>query len=156
MIETISQVLGRVPSGLFILTARRGDNESGILASWVMQAGFAPPMLSVAVRSGRLVEEWLRANSPFVVHLLPEHQKKLLKHFVRGFEPGEPAFEGLEVERSPRGVPVLSEALGYLECEPRGHVASGDHLIFLGEVVSAALLRDEPPAVHIRKNGMRY
>ncbi len=40
----IAQVLGRIPSGIFVLTV--GDDtgrETGMLASWVQQASFDPP-----------------------------------------------------------------------------------------------------------------
>ncbi|MBI3469346.1 MAG: flavin reductase family protein, partial [Planctomycetes bacterium] len=39
MIDPIGPILGRLPSGVFILTARDGTDETGMLASWVMQAG---------------------------------------------------------------------------------------------------------------------
>src|ERR1700723_3031812 len=90
MTDSIADILGRIPSGLFVLTTRHGEQDSGMLASWVMQAGFEPPMVSVAVRSDRHIAEWLTAGSPFVLHVLPTGQKTLLKHFGRGFEPGEP------------------------------------------------------------------
>ena len=56
----IASVLGRLPSGLFILTARRGADETGMLASWIMQAGFDPPMITVAaLHKDRLLARWL-------------------------------------------------------------------------------------------------
>ena len=48
--QAIGAVLGRVPSGVFILTASDGQGkETGMLASWVQQAGFDPPCDTVAV-----------------------------------------------------------------------------------------------------------
>src|SRR5688572_20884530 len=96
--EAIASVLGRTPSGLFILTATDGGgNETGMLASWVQQASFEPPMLTVAVNRQRYLHEWLE-RTPFLgLSLLGSSQKKLLGHFARGFEPGQPAFDGLAV-----------------------------------------------------------
>src|SRR6476646_2144 len=91
-------LLGRIPSGIYILTARHAEQETGMLASWVMQAGFDPPMVSVAVRQGRYVGQWLTAGSPFVLNVVAQGQKSLLSHFGRGFELGQPAFEGLRIE----------------------------------------------------------
>src|SRR5215213_9889488 len=99
--------LGRVTSGIFILTIGEDDRATGMLASWVMQAGFDPPMVTVAVRQGRYVADWLTSGEPFVLNLVGEGQKHLLKHFGKGFEPGEPAFEGLEVRSAANGVPRL-------------------------------------------------
>jgi flavin reductase (DIM6/NTAB) family NADH-FMN oxidoreductase RutF len=155
-VSAVAAVLGKVPSGLFILTVRSGELETGMLASWVMQAGFEPPMVSVAVKQGRYVGEWLSAGAPFVLNALGEAHKSLLSHFGRGFEPGEVAFSGLNVERTADGVPALAETLGYLECQPKGHVDSGDHRVFLAEVTGGKLASDVAPYVHIRKNGLKY
>ena len=152
----IDPILGRVPSGIFILTAASEGQSTGMLASWVMQAGFEPPTLTVAVKLGRYVGEWLTAGQPFVLNFVREHDKLLLKHFVRGFEPGEPAFEGLATELTSTGIPLLATALGYLECKPLRHLDSGDHRIFLAQVVDGHLAHDEPPMVHVRKTGKHY
>ena len=148
--------LGRVPSGIFILTAGTGARATGMLASWVMQAGFDPPAISIAVNLERYVCGWLTGGEPFVVNLLGESQKNLLAHFGKGFAPEEPAFEGIEISHCPRGVPILSSCLGHLECEPTGHIDSGDHRIFLANVVRGALPGDGDPMVHIRKTGVHY
>jgi flavin reductase (DIM6/NTAB) family NADH-FMN oxidoreductase RutF len=150
-------VLGRVPSGIFILTIGTGPRATGMLASWVMQAGFEPPTVSVAVKLGRYVCDWLTAGEPFVLNLVGESQKEFLKHFGKGFAPEEPAFEGLKVATCARGVPVLADAIGHMECEPIGHVDSGDHRLFLAKVVRGKLIDTEAkPMVHIRTSGARY
>lgn len=156
LIESVAQVLGRIPSGIYILTARSGIEETGMLASWVMQAGFEPPMVSVAVKKGRYVADWLRAGRPFVLNVVPEGQAKTLQHFGRGFAPGEPAFEGLDISRTPQGLAVLAGCLGHLECEPAGSIDSADHHLFLARVTGGSLARDEKPMVHVRKSGLKY
>jgi len=155
--KSFDPVLGRVPSGIFVLTIGTGPRATGMLSSWAMQAGFEPPMVSVAVKQGRYVCDRLTEGQPFVLNVLGETQAKLKKHFARGFEPGTPAFEGLEITHCARGVPILKEALGHMECEPVRHVDSGDHRIFLANVVRGKLNRsDERPMVHIRKSGANY
>lgn len=154
--SAIAPILGRLPSGLFIVTARHGDAETGMLASWVMQAGFEPPMLTIAVSLKRYVNEWLSAGAMFTVNVLAADQRKLLAHFGRGFAPEEPAFNGLSIERTPGGQAVLSDALGHLECLVRGDLASGDHRIVLAEIVAGRLHRESEPLVHVRNNGLKY
>lgn len=154
--SNLAAALGRVPSGLFILTIKHQDQETGMLASWVMQAGFEPPTVTVAVKQGRYVADWLAAGEPFVLNILAENAKPLLGHFGRGFQPGEPAFEGLNVARTSSELPVLADALGHLECRPTSHIHSGDHTIFLAEVIGGEMGATAEPYVHIRKNGLRY
>ncbi len=122
-----------------------------------MQAGFEPPMVSVAVKLGRYVCDWLSDGQPFVLNLVGESQSHLLKHFGKGFEPGTNAFEGLATKRCARGVPILADAIGHLECEPARHIYSGDHRIFLAKIVRGKLDGpDAKPMVHIRKSGVNY
>jgi flavin reductase (DIM6/NTAB) family NADH-FMN oxidoreductase RutF len=149
-------ILGRIPSGLFVVTVGSGQQATGMLASWVMQAGFDPPMITVAVKRTRYVCDWMTAGQPFAVNVLGEAHKATMTHFSRGFEPGAPAFEGLPMEHSPRGVPLLQAALGHLECELAGHIDSGDHRVFLGKVTRGALLDEGPPMIHVRKSGSHY
>ena len=149
-------VLGQLPSGLFILTARRDDTETGVLVSWIQQAGFEPPAITVAVRQGRPVAEWLAGGVPFVINLIGENQKALIGHFGRGFEPHESAFDGLKIHHTADKIPILTDALGYLECRPVRFMDSGDHRIFLAEIVAGQVTANGKPYVHIRKNGLKY
>ncbi len=153
---SIDPVLGCVPSGVYILTVGTGDRATGMLASWIMQAGFEPPTISIAVNSERYVCDWLSQGQPFVVNVIGDHQKQLLRHFGRGFAEGDPAFEDLAISHCPRGVPILDDSVGHMECEPTGHTDSGDHRVFLARVVRGSHSTERRPMVHIRKSGAHY
>jgi len=153
----LAPVLGRVPSGLFILTAGRGETETGLLASWVQQCGFDPPRVTVAVKQGRDVAPLLQAGMPFTLNMLAEGQTSFLGHFGKGFSAGQPAFTGLDVERPDGEGVVLRGTLGCLFCRVAGCFPAGDHDLYLGDVVGGRLLLpDAKPYVHVRKSGLRY
>jgi flavin reductase (DIM6/NTAB) family NADH-FMN oxidoreductase RutF len=154
--KQLGAALGRVPSGLFILTARRGTAETGILTSWVQQCAFEPPCISVAIRRDRAIAQWLSSDSPFTLNVLDDSQTDMIVHFGRGFAPEEPAFEGLDVDRDSGGAPVLKEALACLECRVIGRCETGDHDLFLGRVVAGRVLNDGHPMIHVRKSGFHY
>src|SRR3954464_13286509 len=92
-ISGLGQALGRIPSGLYILTVRHGDRSTGMLASWVQQAGFEPPMLTVAVHRDRFGVDWIVASGKFALNQLPTGSKALIRHFGRGFTADASAFE---------------------------------------------------------------
>jgi flavin reductase (DIM6/NTAB) family NADH-FMN oxidoreductase RutF len=148
--------LGRVPSGLFIVTAGAGDAATGMLASWVQQCSFEPPQLSLALRRGRGLNDHLQAGDAFTVNVLADDQTHLIAHFGRGFDPGEPAFAGIDVEQPDGAPPILKEALAYLLCRVAGRCDAGDHDLVVGEVVDGELLNDGAPMIHIRKSGAHY
>ena len=158
--KEIGTVLGRVPSGIFILTVGDGQgHETGMLCSWVQQAAFDPPLLTLALKQGRYVNDWLQQSRRAVLNLVGESGKEFLGHFGRGFKIEEPAFEGIEFTRLPSGLPVLTDALGFLECEVLSQTEVGDHVIHILEVKSVGageMLHEERPMVHVRKNGFHY
>jgi len=157
--SALTLALGRIPSGLFILTARRGDRASGMLASWVQQAGFRPPMLTTAVRHDRFIADWIAASGRFTLNQLRAGQKRLLQHFARGFAADAAAFDGLALlpDADPRGGPVLADALAFLDVEVAGELAGGDHRIFLARIVAGAVLAPgAEPMLHVRRSGSHY
>jgi 3-hydroxy-9,10-secoandrosta-1,3,5(10)-triene-9,17-dione monooxygenase reductase component len=158
--DSLAAVLGRLPSGLFVLVA--GDDhgrQTGMLASWVQQASFAPPTVTVAIKRGRYLHDWLRKRPDIVLNILGESQKKLLGHFGKGFEPDEPAFEGLDVATAANGLTVLTHSLGWLEGRVTGTLDGGDHIIYLVELTGGergTAFDTEKPWVHLRKSGFGY
>jgi flavin reductase (DIM6/NTAB) family NADH-FMN oxidoreductase RutF len=154
--KQLTAALGRIPSGLFVLTIRHGDAETGMLASWVQQCSFEPLQISIALKRERDVWPWLSDGAAFTVNILDDSQTDMVSHFGRGFALAEPAFTDLPVERPNDGAPVLSEALAYLECRVAGRFNGGDHDLLIGRVVGGAMLSDGQPMVHVRKNGSHY
>lgn len=159
--EAIAPILGKTPSGVFILTASDGEgHETGMLASWVQQASFEPPILSVAVNSKRYVKDWLLKSPRAGLSLVGKASSgPFFKKYGKGFDPGEPAFEGVEVTRGTTGVPLLTGSIGALEGRIVSHHEAGDHVIFFLQIengVAGSRFDSEEPYVHIRKNGFNY
>jgi flavin reductase (DIM6/NTAB) family NADH-FMN oxidoreductase RutF len=156
----LAPVLGSIPSGLFIVTAKDlSGRATGMLASWVQQAGFEPPAITVAVRNGRYLNDWLQQTGKLAISIVAASQKGLLGHYGKGFEPDEDAFEGVETARTAGGIPVLSDAIGWVAGDVRGAIDAGDHTIYvvtLSESGRGARLGVEQPWTHIRKSGLGY
>ena len=154
--EKIGKSLGRIPSGVAVLTTFHEDRPGAMLASWFQQAAFEPPMVSVAIKKGRPVEEVLQSAEHFVLNILHTGQKDMLAHFGKGFGPGEDPFHGIAVEKLKTGIPILKHSLCFLECRLRHVYESGDHHLFIGEIIHAGAEEDGQPMVHVRRNGFNY
>jgi flavin reductase (DIM6/NTAB) family NADH-FMN oxidoreductase RutF len=156
--DDLAAALGRIPSGLFIVTWRAADADRAMLASWVMQAAFAPPLVSVAVGTGRDLLTAVRSGAPFAVSILADCQQKLLGRFGKPAAEGEDPFAGLATARTPAGLAVLTDAAGWLECRPVGEAtaAGADHVVVLGRVEAGSGRSDTASLTHLRRNGLRY
>lgn len=156
----LGPVLGRVPSGVFILIAGDGNGrKTGLLASWIQQASFDPPQVTVAVNKSRYLKDWLKPGAPVSINQISKGENLLFKHFGKGFEPDADAFAGLDVEKGSSGLPLLKASMSSMEGVISGQMEAGDHVIFLVTLTNAVAHRDVAdfdPFVHIRKNGYSY
>lgn len=156
-VSPLGQAIGRIPSGVYILTARHAAQATGMLASWVQQAGFEPPMLTVAVARQRFVGDWIVSTRRFTLNQVGAGGKAFLRHFARGFSPDADAFEGLTLREESAAAPVIDGMMAYLDCELVSELSEGDHRIFLARIVGGAVLDpNADPMVHIRNSGLHY
>ena len=153
----LAKPLGKVPSGVYILTAAHAGKSHAMLASWVQQAAFDPPALSVALAKDRPIYPLIRESKRFALSILGEHDTALMKKYARGIDPGQDAFEGMRTVESAGGIPCLGDALGWIECRVMSVCEfGGDHDLILGEVTAAELLKEGLPFKHSRGNGFHY
>jgi flavorubredoxin/flavin reductase (DIM6/NTAB) family NADH-FMN oxidoreductase RutF len=150
------QAMGRVVGPLCVLAARRGELTSAMLASWVAQATFNPPGITVAVAKDRAVESLLHVGDRFVLNILPEGSP-LPRHFLKPFAPGEDRFAGLATSQTADGCPILTDALAYLHCQVAQRMECGDHWVVYATVDEGKVLHPTGiTAVHHRKSGNHY
>ena len=151
--------VGRIVGSLCAVTAKKNDAQSAMLASWVSQASFNPPALTVAVAKERAVESFLLKGSSFNLNVLGGgNEKEVMKALLKPFAPGENRFGEMDVEISEaNGCAIVTKALSYLECEVTDRMEAGDHWIVLANVKDGKLLQEEGlTAIHHRKTGTSY
>lgn len=152
------KALGKIPSGLTVLTAGQGSDQSAILASWVQQVSFDPPAVTVALAKNRPIRQVIRRTNRFCLSLLAEGDSALLRKFARGVEPGQAALEGVETQITPAGNVALAGCLGWLDCELLCFCdLPGDHELVVGGVIDGGLFGEgKKPFTHVRGSGSHY
>ena len=150
--------LGRVIGSLCVLTTRKGDLSGAMVASWVSQASFTPPGITVAVAKDRAVEALLHTGDCFALNVLAEgRESELMKQFLQPFDPGADRFAGLTLEQSPADQPLLPQALAWLEGQVKQRMECGDHWLIYAEVSHGGVFDAEgTTAVHQRRSGANY
>ncbi len=150
------QAVGRILGSLCVMTTKKGDAESAMLASWVSQATFNPPGLTVAVAKDRAIESMTHVGDKLVLNILAEG-RQIRKHFMKSFAPGENRFADVETTEAKNGCAILSGALAYLECTVKNRMECGDHwLVYAVAEDGKVLQSDGVTAVHHRKSGSYY
>ncbi|MCT0210728.1 MAG: diflavin flavoprotein A [Cyanobium sp.] len=155
----VDKALGRLSGGLYIVTARQEERSSAMVASWVSQASFDPPGLSIAVAKDRAIEALMQVDDRFVLNILREdNYQSLLRHFLKRFPPGADRFAGVPtLEGAAAGGPVLSDALAFLGCRVVQRMETPDHWIIYAAVEEGTVSDTEAAtAVHHRKVGNHY
>ncbi|MBD2364959.1 flavin reductase [Anabaena minutissima FACHB-250] len=154
----LDKALGRISGGLYIITAKKGEVSSAMLASWVSQASFKPLGLSIAVAKDRAIESLMQVGDRFVLNVLEEgNYQVLMRHFLKRFAPGADRFEGVRTQRAENGTPILTDALAYMECEVQSRMDCGDHWVVYSTVYTGRVSKPESlTAVHHRKVGNHY
>ncbi|MBD2081235.1 diflavin flavoprotein [Leptolyngbya sp. FACHB-17] len=154
----LDKALGRISGGLYIITAKKGDISSAMLASWVAQASSEPLGVSIAVAKDRAIESFLHIGDHFVLNALEEGKyQALMKHFLKRFAPGADRFADVTTYPATNGSPILAESLAYLECEVVSRMECPDHWIVYSIVTTGRVAKaDALTAVHHRKVGNHY
>jgi len=152
----IARALGRIPTGLYIVTTRGEDGPLGFVGSFLVQVGFVPPAVCVAVGRGRAHLDAMRASRRFAVSILDADSSAAMGVFFQKLGEGETPFDRLETRATPGGCFVLANALAWLDCHATGEHETADHVVVFGEVTAASLEREGDPSVHLRKNGLQY
>ena len=152
----LARALGRIPTGLYIVATRDSGKPLGFVGSFVVQVGFEPPTVCVAVGRDRDHLSAIREQGRFALSVLDRDSSGLMGPFFMQYEDDETAFDHVEHTDSPGGMPILSGALAWLDCAVTGEHEAGDHVVVFGTVENADLLREGDPSVHLRKNGLSY
>ncbi len=151
--ERIRPALGKISSGIYVLTGTLEGEPLGMLASFIEQAGFTPPMISVAMGNDRPMRKVFESTGQFGLHVLSNENKQLMRSFSGKGDP----FAAHEVDQSLEAIPQLREALAFLSCRVAGSLPAGDHTLYLAEVLDGWINpQKQEPMVRVRANGFSY
>ncbi|ACK67566.1 flavin reductase domain protein FMN-binding [Rippkaea orientalis PCC 8801] len=156
--SSLDRALGRISSGLYLITTQKGEVSGAMLASWVIQASLEPMGVAIAVAKDRAIESLMHPGDQFVLNVLEEgNSQGLIKHFLKRFPPGCDRFAGIKTYQATNGSPILADALVYLECTVTSRTECSDHWIIYSTVQTGRVSKVEGlTAVHHRKVGNHY
>lgn len=154
---TTRAALRLFPYGLYAITVKHEGDEHASTASWVTQASFHPAMVAVAIENTSKTIGMIRDAHHFGISVLHEGQREVAEKLGRPSGGAGQKLKGIKTKPAlASGVPVLAEALAWVECRVVATLPGGDHTIVLGEVVGAGVERDGAKPLTLDAAGFTY
>ncbi|MBN2034675.1 MAG: flavin reductase [Deltaproteobacteria bacterium] len=152
MNEKWMEALGGMVHGIYVLTARYEDEINGMIASWVSQVSYEPPLVMVAIHPKRYSHSLIEGAKAFALHIISTERRDFLELF-KGPDPAA-KFVSLNWSKGITGAPLLEDCLAYLECKVTNSMRPGNHTLFIGEVVNARVLSAARPLCTLDYKGV--
>ena len=124
----------------FIISVSKNGKPSGMIASWVMQTSFEPPLLTVSVGKSRHTFNLIKSSKEFVVAAPNKKMEKALMIFGSKSGRDTDKFKEAKLKTAKAKLiksPILIDATLNYECKLVKSLETGDHVIFVGKVVAA-------------------
>ncbi len=140
------QALDMFATGVTIVTARAADGTPvGITANSFNSVSLQPPMVLWSLARNARSLPVFEAAEHWNVHILANDQEPLSNRFARA---GEDKFAGLSLDDSAHGAPLMPGCSARFQCRTAFRYDGGDHVIFVGEVLSYDR-SERPPLLYV-------
>lgn len=151
--------LRMITYGAAIATAKDGDGAVGATVTWLSQASFDPPMITVALKHDSRLGNAVQAAGTLAVSFLHKGQAGVAGTFFKAQEIGADATEmgGEAISAGAEtGAPILESAPSWIECKVVDRFAQPDHPVVLCEVIAAGARDAEAKPLELRPNDWTY
>jgi flavorubredoxin/flavin reductase (DIM6/NTAB) family NADH-FMN oxidoreductase RutF len=136
--DRTGQAVGRIAGSLCVITTHQDNQHRAILTSWVSQATFTPPGLTIAV-SKEQATTMADPGSVFVLNVLKEG-RNLRRHFIKPLLAKADGFGDVDTHLANNGCLILEDALACLECTVQNRMECGDHWLIYATVENGKVL----------------
>ena len=140
--------LGSFPTGVAIIATTHEGSPVGLTCNSFSSVSLDPPLVLWSLRKeSRLLPAFSQAQR-FAVNLLADHHCDLSNRFASS--KAEDKFAEVDYTLGELGMPLLDGCVSRFECETHAEYDGGDHVIFVGRVVSFVADDEAAPLVFHR------
>jgi len=148
--ESLKRTMRTWASGIGIATTLLGDHRAGVTVSSFTSVSVEPPLILISLQHYIETFKLIQESGVFAVSLLREDQAHLSAQFA-GFLPvpeGEDRFYNVELMTAETGVPILANALAWMDCRVSVIYEAGISRIVVGEVLATGQQENMLPVVY--------
>lgn len=139
----LRRVCGAFATGVAIVATNDPSGAPvGLTVNSFTSVSLSPPLVLWSLNRHSPSLPHFDAAEAYTISILADDQAHLAKRFAR---PQADKFEGVAHELCEKGVPLVSDCLGHLECRPWSRVEAGDHVVFIWHVERARTLSLRAP-----------
>ncbi len=154
--ELLNRVTWKIPNALALVGSRAGDERNAMTTSWITQLSMQPVLIGLGVDNEAVTHRLITQGGCFTVNLWDADDTRVFVKFSKPARDDGATLNDRPVRAATTGAPVFDEAIAWLDCAVRHTIDLGTHTLFVGEVVDAAVNRDDVRAASMSDTRMKY
>jgi 3-hydroxy-9,10-secoandrosta-1,3,5(10)-triene-9,17-dione monooxygenase reductase component len=143
----LRRVCSNFVTGVAVVTGRDGPEGTGLTINSFTSVSLDPPLVLLCIHRKSRMLGTLQRTGRFAINILAEHQQDVCRQFATA---DSRTITHVGTRAPLTGVPILRDALAYIECRVHREIDGGDHVIVLGEVLGLDVLGDGRPLTFFR------
>lgn len=142
--EMFKAVLRKFASGVTIITSTDEEGRlHGATASAFSSLSLNPPLILVCLDLASNTKAMIDRTNYFCVNILKDMQRPHSDMFARK-SMSEEDIAKVSHSMSEHGLPILDDALAFIECKLHARYPGGDHEIYVGDVLNGGVRQGRP------------
>jgi len=141
-------VLGSYPTGVCVVTSQDDSGERwGLAVGSFTSLSLDPPLVGFLPDKRSRSWEQIAGTGQFCVNVLASEQLDACRRFASRHDD---KFDGVAHGKSPAGLPLLDDALAWIDCDVERIIEIGDHLLVIGAVRAMERRSEGSPLIFYR------
>lgn len=148
--QNIAKGLQLMNNGVYVVASAEGNQTHGCTVTWVSQASYRNPLLTVALDKGHDTYKVIERSGKLVINVLKSSQKDVAEHF--GHENRESSAAYFQ-EQGGQQLPVLKDCLAAIFANVVDKIDARDHVVILAEATESRVFEQGQPLLYSFKGG---
>lgn len=129
------RALGRYATGVTVVTAQGPRGPVGMTANSFASVSLDPPLVLWCPARASTRHDLFADAAAWSVHVLGAEHLEMSQRFTRGGA----GFDGLAVDRTPLGTPLIPGVAARFDCRAEAVHPAGDHSVLIGRVAQVTV-----------------
>jgi len=141
-------------SCVFVISVDANGKPGGMVAGWKMKCSISPPLFAVCLSKQGHTHTLIQKSKEFVIAVPNKTLENEVEYFGSTHGDEVDKFEESSIRTVPSKLiksPLLKDATANLECKLYQEIETGDHIMFIGEVVAAHINEDKKVLLNMGK-----